>query len=76
MRTAEMFDKPRKKREWLMHVDDCGDGNCGVLDEGDTFVKMKCRRCGTETEWMGMPVKEARRGIPCPKCNLTKGNEK
>jgi len=68
-RTLEMFEKPRKKREWLMHVTDCGDGNCGVAEEGETFVVVRCNRCGHESEWMWLPVKIAKNGLPCPKCN-------
>jgi len=71
-RTLEMFDKPRKKRKWLMHVDDCGDGNCHSMDEGNTFVKMKCHRCGAESDWMELTRMEARRGIPCEVCNASK----
>ena len=64
-----MFDKPRKKREWLMHVVDCGDGNCHVMEDGLTFVALECGRCNHKSGWIEITVKEARRGLPCPVCN-------
>lgn len=73
MKTQDLFDdpKPRKKREWLMHVSDCGTSNyCGHIENGEQIVKMKCWRCESETDWISMPsVTEAKRGIPCEKCN-------
>lgn len=73
-RTLEMFEKPRKKREWLMHVTDCANGNCGPLEDGEQIVSMLCARCGYESEWISMPsVTVAKRGLPCPKCNQPKG---
>lgn len=67
MRTHEMFDKPRKPRQWLMHVSDAGgDG------PHDVWVKFECHRCQHETGWVNMrTVTEAKRGIPCPICNIT-----
>jgi DNA-directed RNA polymerase subunit RPC12/RpoP len=65
MRTAEMFDKPRKKHEWLMHVCDAHSADDGVQD-----VRFKCNRCGHETEWTEVAtVTAAKRGLPCPLCN-------
>ena len=70
VRTLDMFDKPRKKREWLMHVVDCANGNCGELEDGEQVVAMKCARCGHESGWISLPsVTAAKRGLPCPKCN-------
>ena len=70
MRTLEMFDKPRKKPERLMHVTDCGTGNCDGLNEGEELVAMRCKQCGHESGWITMPsTRAARRGIPCPHCN-------
>lgn len=65
-RTLEMFDKPRKPRQWLMHVSDAGgDG------PDDVHVRYECQRCGHETGWMmARTVTEAKRGIPCPTCNV------
>lgn len=71
-RTIDMFGKQRKKREWLMRVIDCGNGNCGQLKDGEQFVFLKCGRCGHESGWITLPsVTAAKRGIPCPKCNET-----
>ena len=66
-RTLEMFEKPRKPRQWLMHVSDGGgDG------PDDVWVRFQCQRCELETEWMkARTVTEAKRGIPCPTCNAT-----
>jgi len=70
MRTMEMFDKPRKKREHLMHVVDCGTGNCDGLSDGEEVVVMSRKKCGHGSGWITMPnVTAARRGIPCPHCN-------
>ena len=64
-RTLEMFDKPRKKREYLMHVCDSNSDDDGIQD-----VRFKCYRCGAETDWMEIPtITEAKRGIPCERCN-------
>jgi len=70
MRTLDMFDKPRKKREWLMHVIDCGNGNCGELEDGEQLVAMRCGKCGHQSDWMKLhSIAVAKRGIPCPECN-------
>jgi hypothetical protein len=64
-RTLEMFYKPRKKREYLMHVCDAHSDDDGVQD-----VRFKCWRCCTETDWIEVAtVTEAKRGIPCEVCN-------
>ena len=69
---SHLFDKteppkPRQPRRRLMHVVDAGDGSeFGV----ETICVFRCRECDHTTEWT--PVKsttEAKRGIPCPKCN-------
>jgi DNA-directed RNA polymerase subunit RPC12/RpoP len=68
-RTLEMFDKPRRPRQWRMVVCDAGDGPC-CCDETPISVRYLCPRCDHETGWMGAKtVTEAKRGIPCPKCN-------
>ena len=75
-RSLEMFDKPRKKNEWLMHVTDCGDGNYGAQNDNEQFVLLKCNRCGNESGWITLPsVTAAKRGIPCPKCNTVPNAE-
>lgn len=61
-----MFEKPRKPREWLMHV--CDAGGTG---EGEQLVQYRCNRCGHESGWeTAASVTVANRGIPCPACNL------
>lgn len=62
-RTLEMFDKPKAKRVRRMRVIDAG--------EGAIIVRYGCARCGHETDWMDAPtVTTAKRGIPCPHCNV------
>ena len=60
------IDRPRAKPRILMHVWDAGPS-----DDGDTtdHVRLKCNRCGHETEWQLMRRVEAKYGVPCPKCN-------
>lgn len=64
-KTIDLFEKPKKKRQWLMHVcDACSDG------PGVQTVKYACARCGHETDWTKADsVTAAKRGIPCPSCN-------
>jgi len=56
--------KPRQKPRKLMHVIDAGPG----FDKKD-MVLFKCGHCGHEPDWMLCGMTEAKRGIPCPKCN-------
>jgi len=69
MRMSELFvlpKMPRKKREWLMHVYDAGDGTDGY----EMACCFECDQCGHKEEWVNVrTVTEAKRGIPCPKCN-------
>lgn len=75
-RTIDMFEKPRKKREWLMHVVDCANDNCGPLEDREQVVAMKCPRCGHESGWISIPsVTAAKRGLPCPTCNIFPNHE-
>lgn len=62
---TELEKKPRKKPQKLMHVIDAGPG------EGDWCnVEMQCNHCKLVTEWFQVrTVTEAKRGIPCPRCN-------
>lgn len=64
-RTLELFEKPpRAKPRVLMHSDDHG-----VLPDGSgECAHFVCAKCG-ENDWFGCTRTEARRGIPCPKCN-------
>jgi hypothetical protein len=63
-RQGELLLKPKRKmRGQLMHVSDAGDAD-GLI------CKFRCKKCGFQSEWLKMPtVTEAKRGIPCPKCN-------
>ncbi len=67
------FTRQRKKsagRRVLMHVIDAGDHGCVSDDAG--IAVYKCGRCGHETDWTPFRTfTEAKRGIPCPKCNPT-----
>lgn len=68
-RTLEMFDKPRRPRTRRMVVCETADGTC-CCDETPISVRYLCSRCDHVTGWMGArTVTEAKRGIPCPKCN-------
>lgn len=74
-RTDDMFSghkPPRQPHRKLMHVCDAGDTGCGTDDERDVIVKFACVRCGYESDWMRCStVTEAKRGMPCPRCNST-----
>lgn len=61
---AEMFAKPARPHVWRMHVIDAGYASGGLIAE------LKCARCGHQTGWLTFQtVTEAKRGLPCPKCN-------
>ena len=76
-RTLEMFEKPRKPRQWLMHVSDSGNAGCCEEEDGsDLIARFACARCKHETDWMHIStVTEAKRGIPCPVCNGMGSNQ-
>jgi hypothetical protein len=61
----------RCQRRVLMHVIDAGDCHDGAAEDlGKPMCRMKCARCGTETDWLIFnTVTEAKRGVPCGKCN-------
>lgn len=61
----------RCQRRVLMHVIDTGDCHTGAAEDlGKPMCRMKCARCGTETDWLIFDtVTEAKRGVPCGKCN-------
>lgn len=62
-------DAPRRPKIVRMHVTDAGDGGCG-MDGGAFIACFKCKRCGHAVEWVKVQsVTEAKRGLPCPKCN-------
>lgn len=67
--------KHRAKPRVLMHVIDAGE--CGPgCDEHTADVRLQCRMCGYATDWTRMLVFEAKRGVPCPKCNQEKVESK
>lgn len=56
--------KARSPRRKLMHVADAYES------DGAPICRMFCQTCKTESDWMEFSsVTEAKRGIPCPKCN-------
>lgn len=63
--------RPRQKRRVLMHVFDSGDCHTGAAEDlGKPMCRMFCQKCGAETDWIVFDtVTEAKRGIPCGKCN-------
>lgn len=63
---------PRRKPRVLMRVFDVSDGDVVDGRRVDT-VRLECGRCGHQTPWIEVRVSEARRGLPCPKCNVTQG---
>lgn len=67
-RQAALFDAPpRHPPRKLMHVRDAGNGEAGQV------VQFQCDRCGHDSGWVhGLGVAEAKRGIPCPRCNPSK----
>lgn len=70
-RTPDMFAElkpPRKTPQKLMHV--CDSGGCCEEDGSGAMVRMQCKRCSYESEWLYLgSVTEAKRGKPCPVCN-------
>ena len=60
-----------------MHVADAGQVDAGAAEDlGKPLCRMRCARCGEETDWLVFDtVSEAKRGIPCPTCNQTAGEE-
>jgi DNA-directed RNA polymerase subunit RPC12/RpoP len=62
---------PRKPRQFLMHVWDAGDNDRADAAERPIIVTFRCGRCKHETEWRSMRTHtEAKRGIPCARCNV------
>jgi hypothetical protein len=56
----------------LMHVIDAGEGS-----NGEDIAVFWCEHCGHETEWLKVgSVSEAKRGLPCPKCNSATATER
>lgn len=66
---ADLFPETitKQRRRKLMHVADAGDRG----DKGP-ICQMECVTCGERTDWLEFEsITEAKRGIPCPKCNQT-----
>ena len=56
------FDKPgRRKARTKAHV----------VDAGERVIMFECGNCGWNSGWIDhdMSVSEAKKGIPCKKCN-------
>ena len=71
-RQAELFDdKPApRRRGQLMHVSDAGYGGCSDSGRSAVNVTLTCRKCDYQSEWLRFDtVTEAKRGLPCPRCN-------
>lgn len=69
-RTHDMFAEskpPRQAPRKLMHV--CDASGCAHDDGSGAMVRMSCKRCGYESDWLYLDtVTEAKRGLPCPGC--------
>lgn len=74
-RQAELLPKPPpRRRGHLMHVSDAGGACSGDSPAGSVIVTMRCAKCDHETDWLEFrTVTEAKRGLPCPRCNEQKG---
>lgn len=69
MPTLDLFPKPpRKAPRVLMHVIDAGN-SCDA--DFPMWVKVKCKKCGDEAEYVHQTISEVKRGIACPNCNAT-----
>lgn len=62
---------PRASPRVLMHVSDAGQVSFGKREDfGKPLCKMRCSKCGAETDWLIFEtVTAAKRGITCPNCN-------
>lgn len=72
---ADLFgERPRRTPRVLMHVTDATDCHTGAAEDlGKPMCRMRCSRCGAETEWLIFDtVTQAKRGIPCEACNRSK----
>ena len=71
---ATLAKPERAKPRVLMHVCDAGDVPHGAAEDlGKPLCKMRCKKCGIETDWLIFEtVTAAKRGIPCETCNKEK----
>jgi hypothetical protein len=63
-RTAEMFEKPKRRNRVLMHVADAG-----LAVDDLPSVRYECRKCHYQTPWLRVSTRREARNQPCPKCN-------
>jgi DNA-directed RNA polymerase subunit RPC12/RpoP len=64
-RQMEFLEKPPRARRVLMHVVDAG-----MAPNGKHIAHFVCSRCNHDGLWHYVnTVSEAKRGLPCPKCN-------
>jgi hypothetical protein len=66
---GEVPEKPRAARVLRMHVVDAGDGAECVEAGVPIMAKFACHRCHSVTDWLMCTYSDAKRGVPCPKCN-------
>ncbi len=72
MKNPLLFPKeelPRTPRLIRMHPVDAGYDVCGGYEPGRHSVKFQCPKCKFVPGWAEVTISEARKGIPCPKCN-------
>lgn len=64
-RQGKLFGPPPvNRRIQRMHVCDAGTG------ETKQIVQFQCRKCSYQSGWYEVDtVTEAKRGLPCPRCN-------
>lgn len=66
---GELPKAPRAPTVLRMHVVDAGDG-CEAVEHGmPVMARFACHRCHSVTDWLYVTYSEAKRGIPCEKCN-------
>jgi ribosomal protein L40E len=68
-RTAEMFEKPKRRNRVLMHVADAG-----LAVDDLPSVRYECRKCHYQTPWLRVSTRREARNQPCPKCNADQPN--
>lgn len=64
MQIAMFEPPPRKVPRVLMHAIDAGS-----FPDGKDAAHFQCRKCGADTGWIYASRSEARRGVPCSRCN-------
>lgn len=67
----------RKKARVMMHVIDAGASDIAYEGFEDGGIALyKCGKCGHESVWTPFrTISEAKRGMPCPKCNQAESGE-